>query len=560
MKTPFLGQSYVDRSTNLAANQCINLYPSLADGGAGQAKDIAAFYMDPGLDLLVTVGVGPIRGEHVLNDNLYAVSGNEVYLISSAYATQLLGTLTTGSGPVSMIDNGKQLAIFDGVAETLTPGGQPLTGGTIGSAGTLYAIGDTIVLQNTDGAQNATAVIEVTSVSGAGGVTGFTIVQTGAFGTPPSAALTQQTSDGSGTGFSLSGLTVGTYSGLYVVPLPFNGPVSASYQDGFGLVNETGTNIWWQSNLFDLSYWNPLNFSSADAQPDDVVALADLHREVFLFKENETEVWINAGSAGFSFQRLQGVLIQQGCVAPFSVARSGDILTWVGRSQEGQGVVYAITGYEAKPISTNAIATAIQSYSKISDAVGYTYQQNGHSFYVIRFPSGNATWVCDLTMSPPQWHQKAALNNGQFEQHWATCHALFNGIHVVGDYRNGSLYNMNMDARLDNGAQRKWLRSWRALPAPQFEPVTFSQLQIDMQTGVGVPDDGNPQVTLRWSDDGAHNWSNERYQSAGKTGETALRVTFKRLGSTRLNSGLDRIFELSSSDQFDVALIGADLT
>jgi hypothetical protein len=34
---------------------------------------------------------------------------------------------------------------------------------------------------------------------------------------------------------------------------------------------------------------------------------------------------------------------------------------------------------------------------------------------------------------------------------------------------------------------------------------------------------------------------------------------FRRLGSTRRNSGLDRIFELSSTDQFPVALIGADL-
>ena len=49
----------------------------------------------------------------------------------------------------------------------------------------------------------------------------------------------------------------------------------------------------------------------------------------------------------------------------------------------------------------------------------------------------------------------------------------------------------------------------------------------------------------------------EHFASAGAAGQTALRVMFRRLGSTRRNSGLDRMFELSSTDQFQVGLIGA---
>ena len=116
-----------------------------------------------------------------------------------------------------------------------------------------------------------------------------------------------------------------------------------------------------------------------------------------------------------------------------------------------------------------------------------------------------------------------------------------------------------MNTLTDNGTPKKWVRSWRALPQAVFDPMTFSSLQIDMQTGIGIPDGTNPQVVLRWSDDGGHNWSNPRILAAGQIGKTALRVKANRLGSTRLNSGLDRIFELSSTDQFPVALIGADL-
>jgi hypothetical protein len=63
---------------------------------------------------------------------------------------------------------------------------------------------------------------------------------------------------------------------------------------------------------------------------------------------------------------------------------------------------------------------------------------------------------------------------------------------------------------------------------------------------------------LRWSDDGGKNWSNEIIEAAGPTGATAQTVSFRRTGSTRVLTGLDRILELSSTDRFKVAIIGAE--
>ncbi len=133
-------------------------------------------------------------------------------------------------------------------------------------------------------------------------------------------------------------------------------------------------------------------------------------------------------------------------------------------------------------------------------------------------------------------------------------------MHLIGDWQSGKIFNMNLGTLTDNGAIRKWLRTFRATPEPSIEPRRFDALQIDMQTGIGVPPGTSPQLTLRWSDDGGHKWSNPRLISAGAIGETALRVKFNRLGSTKRNSGLDRIFELSSSDAFSVGLIGADIS
>ena len=554
MKTPIFGGFYKAWSFNLAFQLCINLFPSTVDTKTG--KEVGALYSTPGLDLLTTTGVAASRGFKVFQNLLYIVSGPNVYSVSLNFAATLIGTIGTANGPVSFISNGKQLLILDGVNAYLLPGGNPLAGGAISDGGAEYAVGDLINLQANDGQQNATAQIEVTAAPG-GVVTAFAVIFTGVFGPNPT-TFSQTTTTGSGTGFSLSAPTYGAFIPIYTVTLPFAGPSYGSYQDGLGLIAQANSQIVWQSNLFDLSIWDPLNFDSADAEPDNIMAIAELHEEQFFFKQTNTEVWINAGLSGFSFQRLAGVHVELGCAAAFSVALCGESLCWLAMNDNGEGTIHQITGYEPKKISTKAIDAQIQSYAVISDAVAYCYQQSGHVFYVIRFPTGNATLVCDLTTG--LWHQRAAFANGAFSQHWSNCYALFSGKNVVGDYRNGNIYAFDQNTLTDNGTPKKWVRTWRAVKEPVYVPMTFSALQIDMQTGINVPPGTNPQAVLRWSDDGCHTWSNERFQAVGQVGQTAQRIIFKRLGSTRLNSGLDRVFELSGTDAYPVSIINADIS
>jgi hypothetical protein len=66
-------------------------------------------------------------------------------------------------------------------------------------------------------------------------------------------------------------------------------------------------------------------------------------------------------------------------------------------------------------------------------------------------------------------------------------------------------------------------------------------------------------MRLIWSDDGGHHWSNAQEESMGAAGQTAQRVIFRRIGSTRRNTGLDRILEVSSEAYTQVALVGASI-
>lgn len=84
----------------------------------------------------------------------------------------------------------------------------------------------------------------------------------------------------------------------------------------------------------------------------------------------------------------------------------------------------------------------------------------------------------------------------------------------------------------------------------------FSFFQLDIQAGVGTStgQGADPQLMLRWSDDGGFTWSNEHWVSAGKIGEYSRRAIWRRLGR-----GRDRVFEVTMSDPVLWVLLDAYL-
>jgi hypothetical protein len=81
--------------------------------------------------------------------------------------------------------------------------------------------------------------------------------------------------------------------------------------------------------------------------------------------------------------------------------------------------------------------------------------------------------------------------------------------------------------------------------------------KLVLQTGLLIADPLDPQVMLRWSDDGGHTWSNEHWRSMGKSGEWGYRVFWRRLGMTEKLR--DRVYEVSGTDPIKLAIMGAEL-
>jgi hypothetical protein len=504
MKTPILGSSYVLRSPNAADARMVNLYPEVIPEAG---KEPAYLQRCPGLELIATVGTGPIRGMWGHENDVYIASGNELYKMTPNLDITKLGDIT-GTGPVSMADNGLQLFVAcnpDGFIYNFT----------------------------------TTAFAKITDPD-------------------------------------------------------YPGAVTVGYLDGYFVFNEPNSQRIWVTALLDGLSIDPLDFASAEGSPDGLVSIIIDHREAWLFGTNSTEVWYNSGNPDFPLERIQGAYNEIGCVAPYSVAKLDNSVFWLGADARGQGIVYRAQGYQAVRVSTHAVEFAIQQYTDMSDALAYTYQQDGHAFYVLIFPTANTTWVFDAATGA--WHERAALVNGEYRRHRSNAHAAFNDYPTVGDFENGNIYQFKLDVYLDAGDVQKWLRRWRALPTGQnnLTRTIHHQLQLDCQTGVGLSEGifeilstetaqeietnqaiapntvpssifaligqdigPEPQVMLRWSDDGGHTWSSEYWRNMGPIGATQTRVIWRRLGATMKSR--DRVYEVSGTDPVIVAIMGAEL-
>ena len=241
------------------------------------------------------------------------------------------------------------------------------------------------------------------------------------------------------------------------------------------------------------------------------------------------------------------------------MAKLDNTLFWLGNDPRGYGIVYRANGYQAQRVSTHAIEYAIQQYGDASNAIAYTYQQEGHAFYVLIFPTVDKTWVFDV--STGAWHERAGFENGFFTRHRSNCQTNFQNQTIVGDYLNGNIYAFDLDDYTDNGAVQKWVRSWRALGQGQnnLTRTAHHSLQLEIESGVGLNtgQGSDPQIMLRWSDDGGHTWSNQHWVSAGKIGQYFRRAIWRRLGmTTKLR---DRVYEISGTDPVKTVILGAQL-
>jgi hypothetical protein len=608
----FVGPSYTAQSIYADAQECINFYPEIDPLKQPGDRGVVALYPTPGLTpKIVFQNSQEVRGMRTVSggQQMVAVVGPYVYVLTSNFTPTIVGLLGTSTGRVGISDNGINVYIVDG-AQRYTwrisnPANAAFTGSISGTTLTVTAItnGTITAGQALFGIGVASETVITALGSGSGGIGTYTInvsqtvasrslssvavgaVVTGAIsGTTLTVTAVSsgtlyvgQTIQGTGVTANTMITALGTGTGgagtytvsasqtiasitLYALnftQIPstdgaFSGATTVDIVDNYFVYNRPNTQQFGASNALSPISSN-ISFSSKDGAPDNLVALIVDHREVYLLGETSSEVWVDVGAAQFPFQRIPGTSTQHGIAAPYSVSRLGNSFAYLSRNNRGQAEIMQMNGYIPSRISNHAVEnTLVGQY--IDDAISWTYQLEGHEIFVISFPTINITWAYDIASG--MWHKWLYYNNlGQYERHRGNCCAVFQGIVLVGDYANGTIYKLDKQNYTDSGQTIRRLRRTPHLVV-DFQREYFDELQIQFQPGVGlaVGTGKDPQAMLRWSNDGGSTWSNEHWVTIGQQGRYKNRAIWRRLGMAR-----DRVFEVVVSDPVNAVIVSANL-
>ncbi len=326
--------------------------------------------------------------------------------------------------------------------------------------------------------------------------------------------------------------------------------------DGYFISLDATSSTFFLSDLLDGTTWNPTQFAQRTSAPDPWRSMLVNPRDLWLFGEETSEVWFDAGTQPFPFAPNQTALVQYGVAANFSPCRVSNQVAWLSRTRNGAGQVILTNGYTPQVISTHALQFAMSQYPRIDDAIGQSYEDQGHTFYILTFPSAQATWAFDLATG--EWCERGTwiVEDNRFDAWRPQYHAYAFGQHLVGDRETGDIYRMAIDLGYDVDGRE--LRRVRRAPALSNENkrLFFSSLEIELEPGLGTVSGlgENPQIELRYSNDGGKTFQSAGTMSAGRMGAYRTRVIWNRLGSAR-----DRVFEVVVSDPIPWRLLAADL-
>lgn len=336
------------------------------------------------------------------------------------------------------------------------------------------------------------------------------------------------------SGGSVSGATGVTQLTNAINGWPVNGVGNITFQDGYGIASVLNTNQFVWSALYNFSSWPGLNFNSKAAFSDNMNSPMSDGTKLYLFGSNSLEVWYDAGLQTQVWARIPAAVYKKGCVAADSPAIIDNSVVWLGQSYYGKVQIYQMRG--ASPpvrISTPQIEWTIGQYGTISDAQAFVYQTEGHEFYVLTFPTANATWVWDTYTK--EWHQRSS--SGGF---WLPIsYAYLNDTHFVLD-NSGNLYRIDSANNTENGTAIT-----RTITSPHFyglnDYLMLGRAEVITNNAIGQgPSSGT--MTLSWSKDYSNSFPDAPNVTWTFTGSPTQRFYFNRLGRAR-----DWVFQLTTT-------------
>ena len=262
-----------------------------------------------------------------------------------------------------------------------------------------------------------------------------------------------------------------------------------AYLDGYFIALDAKTSTIYLSALADGTSWTTgTDYTQRSLAPDKWKAIKVVGRYVWLFGETTTEIWQDTGAQSFPLAPFPGTLFEYGIAAPFSACVVGQEIVWLGRNKAGKLCVLRGTS-PPTVISHYPLESALVGYVDIDQAVGDSYSDKGHTFYLLSIEKANVTWAWDETTG--LWAERGTWKSelNRYTSWRPRFYAYAYDQHRMLDSSSGTIYRMGSDLTTDVDGLN--IRRVRRAPAitDELADVFYSSFELDLEPGLGKSGD-----------------------------------------------------------------------
>jgi hypothetical protein len=280
----------------------------------------------------------------------------------------------------------------------------------------------------------------------------------------------------------LGGWIYTTGGGLVaIVSAAFYPASTVTFMDGYFIFDRKGTNQWFLSALYDGLTYDALDFATAEAAPGFVVATAQNLQLLYVFTTSHIELWYDAGTPNFPFQRYAGGVIPYGCDAPNSIVLTDSSLFFLATDK----IFYRLQANVPVRVSTHPIETLLGLETDLADIVCTHLTIQGHKLIFMTLPTVGTTLCYDI--STGKWHERDSFTAGSASLGgWRGAYplAIYNTI-LVGDTQDGRIGTVDWSVYTEYDIQI--LGQIQSSNQHHDRKRLFcSRFELDVQAGVGL--------------------------------------------------------------------------
>lgn len=284
------------------------------------------------------------------------------------------------------------------------------------------------------------------------------------------------------------------------------------------------------SDVADPDTWLG-EFDTEETRPDNITALLTAFGEIFLPGQTTIAHWADSGDPTSPFQRIPGTTAERGTLSPYSCTQIDNSFYFLDSERR----VIRMSG-RVPSIISNPFDRSFQVLTDITDCIGYHFNAEGATKYVLTFPTDKKTYVYDYKLDFwsewSYWDHRTGTREayigrvGRYIAEWDK--------YLVGSNTNGNIYIASRGYVTDNGDEIIAETVTGRIDWGTPNRKSSNRLRIMLERGTNaIGATNSPKVYFAKRDNGKQAWSAEKEIDLGEAGDTYAYKTFRRMGTYR---------------------------